>query len=82
VLPVVRRDHGEVAERVGGDEQSAVPEVHLVDAQGAGEVRAGPPPVGGAVELADLPIETVGEDAIRQFQEEVASHRLPHAVRA
>jgi len=37
---------------------------------------------GGAVELADLPVEAVGEEAVGQLKEEVASHRLLDAVQA
>ncbi len=73
---------GEIADRVGGQEQGAVPQVQFIDAQAAGEVRQSPPAVGGQVGLADLPVEAVGQEPGGQVEEEVASHRLLEAVQA
>ena len=74
--------HGEVAERVGGQQQGAVAEVQFIDAQGAGEVGQGPPAVGGQVGLADLPVEAVGQEAIGQVEEEVPRQGLLETVQA
>ena len=73
---------GEVAERVGGQEQGAVAQGQFVHAQGAGEVGQGPLAVRGQVGLTDLPVEAVGREAGGQVEEEVASHRLLEAVQA
>ncbi len=84
VVPVVGRDEGEgdgeVADRVGGQEQGAVAQVQFIDAQGAGEVRQGPLAVGGQVGLADLPVETVGQEPGGQVEEEVPLQGLLEAV--
>lgn len=73
---------GEIAERVGGQEQRAMAQVQLVGAQGAREVVEGPLAVSGHVGLTALPVEAVVEEPIGQVEEEVASHRLLHAMEA
>ena len=86
MVPIVGPDQGEggweVAERVGGEQERAVPQVQFVDAQGAREVVEGPPPVAGHVGLVDLPVEAVVEEAVGQVEEEVPPHRLRQPVGA
>jgi len=76
VVLVVGRDqgegHGEVVERVGGQQQGLLAQVDFVDAQGAGEVLDGPLAVVGPVALADLPVQAVIDKAVGQLQVEVA----------
>ncbi|WP_168219090.1 hypothetical protein [Limnoglobus roseus] len=82
VGPDQGKGDGEIAERVGGQEQRAMAQVQLVDVQGAREVLERPLAVSGHVGLADLPVEAVGEEAIGQVEEEVTAHRLLHAMEA
>lgn len=73
---------GEVAERVGGQEQGAMAQMEFVDTQGAGEMVEGPLAVAGHVDLANLPVEAVGEEAIGQIEVELPLHRLLQAMEA
>ena len=76
VFLIVGRDQREgdreIAERSGGQEQGLLAEVQFVDAQGAGEVGQGPGAVGGAVDLADLPVQAVVEETIGKVEVEIA----------
>jgi hypothetical protein len=73
---------GEIAKWIGGQKQCAMAQMQLVDTQGAGEVLEGPLAIAGHVGLANLPVEAVGEEAIGQFEEEVALHGLLDAMEA
>ena len=86
MVVIVGRDQGEgdweIAERIGGQEQSAMAEVQFVDAQGAGELFKGPLPVGRHVGLADLPVEAVVEEAVGEIEQEVALEGLLQTIHA
>ncbi len=86
VALVVGRDHseghGEIAEGIGGQEQSAMAEVEFVDAQGAGELLKRPLPVRGQVDLADLPIEAVVQEAVGEIELEVAFQSVLQTIDA
>ena len=67
--------HGQVLERVGGQQQGVAAQVQLVDAQGAAEAVEDPAAVVGHVEPPDLPVEAVVDEAVGEVQEEVPAHR-------
>jgi len=75
---VVAADQSEgdrqVADGIGSQQQSEAAQVKLIDAQRPGELFEDHFPVRGHVELSPQPAQAVVDEALRQAQEEVASH--------
>jgi hypothetical protein len=74
--------NGEIAKRIGGQQECAMAEMQFVDAQGAGDVFQGPLTIVGHVDLPDFPIEAVVEKAVGEIEEELALERLLQAIQA
>src|SRR5262245_11900328 len=74
--------HGEVSQRVGGQKQGLVAQVHLIDAQSAREVLDAPAAVLGPVALPDLPIQAVVDEAVGQFEVEVTGQAAAQGLDA
>jgi hypothetical protein len=76
VLVDQREGHGQVGERVGGQEQREATQVQFVDAKRAAEEFQDLAPVRGHVELPGVVVEHVVDEPRGEFEEELAAERL------
>ena len=67
--------HGEILERVGGQQQGIAPQVKLVNAQRPAEAVQDPTAMVRQVELPDPLVQAVVNEAVGEVQEEVSVHR-------
>src|SRR5262249_1620161 len=63
-----------VGDRVRGQQQGVLAQVHLIDAQGTAEALPGQATLPGVVELAQPPVQAVVDEATGQLQPEIALH--------
>ena len=72
VGPDQGKAHGQVGQRVGGQQQGVGAQVQLIDAQSSREALQDQPAVGGQIETGQLPAQAVVDETIGDCHEEVA----------